>query len=74
MYLYVKLGDYTLAALKYADHNEPEGVYCKTMYQGWTRLPMAVTYTADDEQLAVEIIKHGLPDGLGKYVHLEGSL
>lgn len=74
MYLYVKLGEYTLAVLRYAYQHEPEGVYCKTMYGGWTRLPIGVQYNGDDQTRAVEMVKDGLPVVARAYVHTEGDL
>lgn len=69
MYLTVKLGDYTLAVLRYADQNEPEGIYVKTMYEGWSRLPLKLTYDYDkDESNAVGMVLEGLPRPVHDYV------
>lgn len=75
MYLYVKIGTYTLAVLRYAEQNEPEGVYYKDMYQGWTRLPIGfLQYNGEDQTRAVEMVKDGLPVVARAYVTTEGDL
>jgi len=76
MNLYVMLGTHVLAVLRYADvgRDEPEGIYCKKLYQDWERLPLKVTYTTEDERLALNLIKAYLPTVVGDYVTTEGEL